>query len=119
VNPFDELELDPRLSPEELTDVLRRRAERASGPRRARIQELWRQLTVRESDRIRWAFLAHPRPAHADPNSIEALRDQIPPVIARDEPPPLTATLADAIVFPASPDAAPDAPFIPHSLYEE
>lgn len=100
-NPFDELELDPRLDPDELTEALRRRAERAAPDERQRIQELWRELTLNERDRVRWAFFAHPRPSEADPGSIEALREKVPPVILRTPAVQLTPTVADALVFRA------------------
>jgi hypothetical protein len=60
-NPFDLLGLDPRLNPRQLTEALRQRAERALPEERQRLQGLWRQLTLKESDRLRWALLAHPR----------------------------------------------------------
>lgn len=98
-NPFDELELDPRLDPDDLTAVLRRRAERASPEERQRIQKLWRELTVNERDRVRWAFFAHPRPSESDPGSIEALREKVPPVILRTQRVDLQPMVADALVF--------------------
>ena len=97
MNPYDELELDPRLSPKELTDVLRRRAERARPEDRHRLQELWRTLTVNEADRLRWAFWAHPRPHEADPKSIDVLRESLPPVIIRSKSKPLDVTVADIL----------------------
>ena len=100
-NPFDELELDPRLGPDELTEALKRRAERLEGAQKQRLQDLWRVLTINERDRLRWAFFAHPRPPHADPRSIDALRERVPPVISRLEPPPLEPTVEDALLFKA------------------
>jgi hypothetical protein len=98
-NPFDELELDPRLDPDELTAALRRRAERAAPEERQRIQELWRTLTLNERDRVRWAFFAHPRPSEADPGSIEALREKVPPAVLRTPHVPIEPTVEDALVF--------------------
>lgn len=98
-NPFEELELDPRLAPDELTEALRRRAEKADGPQRARIQELWRVLTLNERDRVKWAFFAHPRAAEGDVHSIEALREKIPPVISRKKFAPIDPLVEDALVF--------------------
>lgn len=98
-NPFDELELDPRLSPHELTEALRRRAERAEGAERARIQELWRTLTLNESDRIRWAFFAHPRAEDGAPGSIATLRGKIPAVISRKTPDAIEPLVGDVADF--------------------
>ena len=106
MNPFDELELDPRLDPEALTEALRRRAEKAAPEDRQRIQELWRTLTVNERERVRWAFWAHPRPSDSDPRSIEALREKVPPFISRQKIPAPEPKVADAIVFePSEPGA--------------
>ncbi len=98
-NPFDELELDPRLTPAELTAALKRRAERATGEEKERLQALWRELTVNDRDRVRWAFFAHPRPREASPDSIETLREKVPRYLSRARPAPLVPTLADAAVF--------------------
>lgn len=106
-NPFDLLQLDPRHTPRELTEMLRRRAERASPSERAELQRLWRQLTLKESDRIRWALLAHPRNSRAETRHIQALQDKIPPFISRYKLPALTVTLQDLVTTPApSPRAA-------------
>jgi hypothetical protein len=118
-NPFDDLELDPRLDPDQLTDALRRRAERADPEERQRIRELWRRLTVNERDRVRWAFFAHPRPSEADPRSIETLREKVPPVVLRGKPVPIVPTVADALTFTppdleVSPGRVP-----PPSLFED
>lgn len=115
-NPFDELELDPRLNPDELTEALKRRAERAEGPARQRIQELWRTLTVNERDRVRWAFFAHPRPSDADPRSIDALREKVPPLIVRGKYEPPHPLVEDALVFDGSrPDEERE--MLPSSLF--
>lgn len=97
MNPFEELDLDPRLGPDALTETLRRRAEKAEGATRQRIQELWRVLTLNERDRVRWAFFAHPR--DQDGRSIEALRERVPPVIVRRKAPPLAPRGEDVVVF--------------------
>lgn len=116
-NPFDELELDPRLDPDELTAALRRRAERAGPDDRQRLQELWRRLTVNERDRVRWAFFAHPRPSEADPGSIEFLREKVPPAVLRTPHVPLVPTVADALVFGA-PDLDLPGELSPPSLFD-
>lgn len=118
-NPFDELELDPRLSPDELTEALKRRAERLEGAEKQRVQDLWRTLTINDRDRVRWAFFAHPRPAHADPRSIDALRERIPPLISRMKPPPIEPTVEDALVFRAVRSDGSSAGPMPPSLFEE
>ena len=83
-NPFDELGVDPRMSVKELTEVMKRMAERAhSDEERERIQSFWRMLTLRERDRLRWAFLAHPRPPAAEATSVDALREAVPTVPVR------------------------------------
>ena len=117
-NPFDELDLDPSLGPDELTDALRRRAERADGPERARIQELWRILTLNERDRVRWAFFAHPRAADDDARSIEALREKIPPVVSRRKFEPIEPLAEDALVFTTQ-DDLPGEVLDPPSLFDE
>lgn len=119
-NPFDELELDPRLSPDELTEALRRRAERAEGAERQRIQELWRILTINERDRVRWAFFAHPRASDSDTRSIDALRERIPPVIARGKPDPVEPRVEDALVFRIASDEPNDIDILrPPSLFAD
>ncbi len=99
-NPFDTLQLDPRHTPQELTELLRRRAERASPAERSEIQNLWRQLTLKESDRIRWALLAHPRSTRHESDQIQDLQDKIPPFLSRYTPPELHVTLRDLILTP-------------------
>lgn len=99
-NPFDELGLDPRHSPRQLTELLKLRAERARPEERARLQSLWRQLTLRERDRIRWALLAHPRASREDQERVEAIAQRIPPFISRSSPPPIMPTLRDLLVTP-------------------
>lgn len=116
-NPFDELDLDPRLSPDELTDALRRRAEKAEGADRARIQELWRVLTLNERDRVRWAFFAHPRSTNDHARSIDALREKVPPVISREKFEPIEPRVEDALVFSADEDL-PGPPLDPPSLFD-
>ena len=110
-NPFDQLGLDPRTDAKALTAPLRQRAERALPEERKRLQGLWRQLTLKESDRIRWALLAHPRQSHAD--EVESLRQKVPPFFSRYKLPELIVTAQDLLVLPQ--DAAhhqrlPEAP---------
>ncbi len=99
-NPFDLLQLDPRHTPRELTEMLRRRAERAMPEERAELQGLWRKLTLKERDRLRWALLAHPRTSRSETQHIAALQEKIPPFISRYKPPALVPTLRDLLVAP-------------------
>jgi hypothetical protein len=103
-NPFDLLGLDPRMSPRELTEVLRQRAERALPEERAQLQGLWRKLTLKESERIKFALLAHPRGSRQGAQKLDALRDKVPPFLSRKKLEPLTPTALDALVSPS--DAA-------------
>ena len=50
------------MTPEAITECLRSLAEDANPARRAEIQACWRELTLREEDRLRSAFFAHPHP---------------------------------------------------------
>lgn len=102
-NPFDVLQLDPRHTPRELTEMLRRRAERAKPEQRAELQGLWRQLTLKERDRLRWALLAHPRKSRTETQQIEALQERIPRFISRYKPPAMVPTLRDLLVSPVAP----------------
>lgn len=99
-NPFDLLGLDPRLNPRQLTEALRQRAERALPEERQRLQGLWRQLTLKESDRLRWALLAHPRTRSAQGEQLDALARKIPPFLSRAKLPPLHVAAADLIILP-------------------
>ena len=96
-NPFEELDLDPAMSPEELTEKLRRRVERVSEDERPRLQKAWRALTLKDSDRVRLALLTHPRP-NPGRDPLTSLREAVPPVISRATPAPLTPTVADAAI---------------------
>ena len=107
MNPFDELELDPRLTPKQITERLRIRAERASADEKQRIQTLWRTLTLKETERVRWALFAHPRPASASADAIDALRDKIPPAIIRGLEAELQHTWIDELVPGKRPDPEP------------
>lgn len=106
-NPFDQLELDPRLDARELTELLRRRAERAAPAERKRLQALWRELTLNEEDRLRAGLLAHPRRTRQQARHIEEAASRIPPFLGRlSQPlPPLIPTAADALVMPADQEA--------------
>lgn len=116
-NPYDLLDLDPSLAPRELTRVLQERARRAGPEERARLQEIWRELTTRESDRIRWALLAHPRPGTASTTSLEALREKVPPTLVRVALAPLEVTVDDALVLPRS-DLPNEDPLMPPDILE-
>jgi hypothetical protein len=61
------LGLDPRSTPEEITLRMRELAEEAAGPERARLQGLWRQLTLNPEQRLSTAFFAHPHPIRGLP----------------------------------------------------
>lgn len=84
-NPYDFLEVDPRLDSAQLTKELRRRIQRATPEEKARIQEAWESLTLLDEDRVRLALMAHPRPSNADPSSIDVLISRLPPVLPRLE----------------------------------
>ncbi len=114
-NPFDLLGVDPRSGPQALTELLRRRAERALPEERKRLQGLWRQLTLKEEDRIRWALRAHPR--GASDAQIEALRQQLPPALSRYKPAPLRATTRDALTLPDT--ATARAPIAPPGCFDD
>jgi hypothetical protein len=111
-NPFDVLGLDPRMNARQLTEALRQRAERAMPEERQRLQGLWRQLTLKETDRIKWALLAHPRTRSAaltggalsGQGQIEALAAKVPPFVSRAKLGPLTVAAQDLIVLPALDD---------------
>ena len=100
MNPFDELEVDPRMSARELTEELRHRAELAKPENRERIQTLWRTLTLNETDRLKWALLAHPRPAGAKAGEVEALKHAVPPILVRYPDVDLVAKGSDLFLAP-------------------
>ncbi len=106
-NPFDLLGLDPRMTPQELTEELRQRAERALPEGRARLQGLWRKLTLKETDRLRWALLAHPRGSQRGDGELEELRQKVPPYLSRRRPAPLTVGARDVLVGPQSSQPVP------------
>ena len=81
-NPFDLLGLAPHLDTRKITEVLRRRAETLSGEEREKLQQAWRDLTMKESARVKHAFFAHPRAADEDHLSISELRNRaVAPII--------------------------------------
>ncbi|MFU8804512.1 MAG: hypothetical protein ACNA8W_11930, partial [Bradymonadaceae bacterium] len=92
-NPFDELDLNPRHDVRTLTAELQERARRASPEDKPRLQKLWRELTQRHADRIRWALLAHPR-GDVSTSNLDDLRRQVPPSIERIELDQLTESEA-------------------------
>ena len=110
MNPFDELEVDPRLSARELTENLRHRAELAKPENRERIQSLWRTLTLNETDRLKWALLAHPRPAGAKAGEVEALKHAVPPILVRYPEITLQAKGSDLFLAPRFPYDRPTPP---------
>jgi hypothetical protein len=97
-NPFDQLGLDPTMSPEELTEQLRRLAERLPPEERRQLRSLWRKLTLKDADRVEWAFWAHPRGKETGAEPLDKLRERVPPLVDRREPPPLEPTVADALL---------------------
>ena len=110
-NPFEQLGLNPRLNPKQLTQALQRRAERARPQERKRLQGLWRELTLKDTERVRWAFLTHP---HLDDgaSALDDLRKALPPHFSRYKPEPLTPRVVDALALPERPEgqALPCAP---------
>ncbi len=62
-NPFADLRLDPRSSPEEITAVMRELAEDAPDAQRRTLQGQWRKLTLHPDDRLKAAFFAHTNPS--------------------------------------------------------
>lgn len=97
-NPFDALGIDPTASPEDITAVLRDRAERASPQARERIKSLWRKLTLNADDRVRLALRARPRDERVGNRSTEELADLVPPRLGRLEAPGMTATVEDVLL---------------------
>lgn len=116
-NPFDQLGVDPRRTPRELTELLRQRAERAQPEERKRLQNLWRQLTLKEADRLRWALLAHPRSGGDHVRELDDLRRKLPPFLTRGTPPPLEVRAADLLAIPGP--ATDRLPVSPPSLLDE
>ena len=97
-NPFDKLGVDPTMSPNELTERLRRLAQRLPPDERDELRALWRKLTLKDSDRVQWAFFAHPRGDEAPAEPIDELRQRVPPLADRREPPPIEATVSDTLL---------------------
>ena len=97
-NPFDKLGVDPTTDAQKLTEVLRRRAQRLPPEERREIQEMWRELTLHDDRRVRWAFLAHPRDPDTEAESVEELRSRVPPLVDRHEPPELVASVSDTLL---------------------
>lgn len=108
-NPFEELDLDPAMSPEELTAELRRRVERASESERAELQRAWRALTLRDEERVRLALLTHPR-SESGLDPIAGLRNSVPPYLSRRKPDALTVRVTDAIAEVDTPATVPSPP---------
>lgn len=96
-NPFDVLEVDPCADTQTITRQLRKRAERADEEKRTEIQDAWQKLTLKDSDRLRYALLAHPRPPEADPQSIDVLKLKLPPAGKKLTPVDVFATVADTL----------------------
>lgn len=92
-NPFDALGLAPHLDTRTITEVLRRRAETLSGKDREKLQKAWRDLTMKESERVKHALFAHPRADDEDHLSISELRNRaVAPIIRFRRPLPDTRT---------------------------
>lgn len=98
-NPFELLGLNPRLNPQQLTQALQRRAERAKPEERKRLQGLWRELTLKDTERVKWAFLTHPH-VDAESSELDALIQALPPHFSRFKPEPLIPQVVDALVLP-------------------
>jgi hypothetical protein len=119
-NPFAALGLHPRLTPAELTELLRDLAEEADPDQRRRLQEHWRALTLHPEDRLRAAFFAHPHPRRdlhplTDPADPAALlrRYRLPAQTLTNDPltaPPDAATLTLLPALTTTPQRRPQAP---------
>ncbi|MEZ4460124.1 MAG: hypothetical protein R3E66_10415 [bacterium] len=96
-NPFDALEIDPKLSGKELTRRIRKIIERAPDGERAKIQAHWQRLTMHDDERVRFALLAHPRPQTADSRGIATLAEAIPPATSPLSREPVVLTRVDVI----------------------
>lgn len=59
-NPFDRYELDPRASPEAITERFRELVEDAPERERDALRAAWDALTLHPESRVRAAFFAHP-----------------------------------------------------------
>lgn len=71
-NPFSELGLDPRATPEALTEELRELAEAAPPEERRHLQGAWRRLTLKPEDRLRAALFAHAAPKRGVAPEVDA-----------------------------------------------
>jgi hypothetical protein len=107
-NPFDRLGVDPTMTPEQLTERLRRLAQRLPPDERDKVRALWRKLTLKDSERVKWAFLAHPRTDETPAEPIDELRGRVPPLVDRRDPPPLEATVSDTLLAFGCPSAPPE-----------
>lgn len=107
-NPFDELGIDPSANAREITDALRKRAQKAAPEERERIKKLWRRLTLNDDERVRLALRAHPQDPDIGQRSIDELARRVPPVRERIDPPPITATIEDALLDESSESAPPE-----------
>lgn len=59
-NPFDRYDLDPRASPEAITERFRELVEGAPEHERDALRAAWDALTLHPEGRVRAAFFAHP-----------------------------------------------------------
>jgi hypothetical protein len=107
-NPFDRLGVDPTLSPEELTERLRRLAERLPPEEQTEIRALWRKLTLKDSERIKWAFFAHPRDEETPADPLDDLQRRVPPLVDRRDPPEMQASVTDALLDFGCPSQVPE-----------
>lgn len=106
-NPFDQLGLDPTSSREELTERLRRLAERLPPEERKELRTMWRELTIKDADRVKWAFSAHPRSSDTGARPTDELRESVPPLVDRRDPPDIEASVSDALLEFGCPDEVP------------
>lgn len=98
-NPFDDLEIDPKLSGRELTKRIRKIIEKTPAESKPEVQANWEKLTLREDQRVHYALTAHPRPDSANASGIKTLRTNLPLPTAKLQSDAATLTRADVIVW--------------------
>ena len=54
---------------------------------------------MNERERVRWAFFTHPRHPDGYADSLQELRNKIPPVISRKKLDPVEPLVRDVLVF--------------------
>jgi hypothetical protein len=97
-NPFDRLGLDPTLSPAQLTERLQRMAQRLTPEKRDEVRAIWRELTLKDAERVELAFFAHPRGEQTGAEPIDELRRRVPPLSQAAPAPELQARVVDALL---------------------